>query len=157
MKDLFGRKNWIILILFGLVGQLAWSVENMYFNLFVFETIAPNLDAVTLMVQLSGIVATAVTLLAGTLSDKLGNRRSFISIGYIVWGFTVILFAFLKLAEHYIARRHDIVHVHRERYVSIGIQRSDSTIQQPLVACREFAGERFTVSDLAQVFGSFLQ
>ncbi len=96
MKDLFGRKNWIILILFGLVGQLAWSVENMYFNLFVFETIAPNLDAVTLMVQLSGIVATAVTLLAGTLSDKLGNRRSFISIGYIVWGFTVILFAFLK-------------------------------------------------------------
>ena len=96
MKDLFGRKNWIILILFGLVGQLAWSVENIYFNLFVFETIAPNLDAVTLMVQLSGIVATAVTLLAGTLSDKLGNRRSFISIGYIVWGFTVILFAFLK-------------------------------------------------------------
>ena len=96
MNDLFGRKNWIILILFGLVGQLAWSVENMYFNLFVFETIAPNLDAVTLMVQLSGIVATAVTLLAGTLSDKLGNRRSFISIGYIVWGFTVILFAFLK-------------------------------------------------------------
>ena len=96
MNDLFGRKNWIILILFGLVGQLAWSVENMYFNLFVFETIAPNLDAVTLMVQLSGIVATAVTLLAGTLSDKLGNRRSFISIGYIAWGFTVILFAFLK-------------------------------------------------------------
>ena len=96
MNDLFGRKNWIILILFGLVGQLAWSVENMYFNLFVFETIAPDLDAVTLMVQLSGIVATAVTLLAGTLSDKLGNRRSFISIGYIVWGFTVILFAFLK-------------------------------------------------------------
>lgn len=96
MNDLFGRKNWIILILFGLVGQLAWSVENMYFNLFVFETIAPDLDAVTLMVQLSGIVATVVTLLAGTLSDKLGNRRSFISVGYIIWGFTVILFAFLK-------------------------------------------------------------
>lgn len=96
MKDLFGRKNWIILILFGLVGQLAWSVENMYFNLFVFETIAPDLDAVTLMVQLSGIVATVATLLAGTLSDKLGNRRSFISIGYIIWGFTVILFGFLK-------------------------------------------------------------
>ena len=96
MKHPFGRKNWIILILFGLVGQLAWSVENMYFNLFVFETIAPNLDAVTLMVQLSGIVATVATLLAGTLSDKLGNRRGFISIGYIIWGFTVILFGFLK-------------------------------------------------------------
>ena len=37
MKDLFGRKNWIILILFGLVGQLAWSVENMYFNVFLYN------------------------------------------------------------------------------------------------------------------------
>ncbi|MBQ2015509.1 MAG: hypothetical protein II207_00735, partial [Clostridia bacterium] len=41
--------------------------------------------------------------------------------------------------------------------ISIGIKRSDSTIQQPLVACSEVAGESFTVSDLAQVFGCFLQ
>ena len=57
-KQEFGKQNWFILILFGLIGQIAWSVENMYFNLFVFETISPNLDAVTLMVQLSGIAAT---------------------------------------------------------------------------------------------------
>ena len=78
-KREFGRQNWFILILFGLIGQIAWSVENMYFNLFVFETISPNLDAVTLMVQLSGIAATVTTLVAGTLSDKTGNRRKFIS------------------------------------------------------------------------------
>ena len=47
-----------MLVLFGLVGQIAWSVKNMYFNLFVFETVAPSLSTVTLMVQLSGIVAT---------------------------------------------------------------------------------------------------
>ena len=69
----FGRKKWLILILFGLVGQIAWAVENMYFNLFVFDTVAPDLHAITLMVQLSGITATVTTLLAGTLSDKLGN------------------------------------------------------------------------------------
>ena len=92
----FSKKNWWILIVFGLIGQIAWSVENMYFNLFVFETISPNLDAVTLMVQLSGIVATLVTLFAGTLSDKLGNRRKFISYGYIIWGFTVALFGFIS-------------------------------------------------------------
>ena len=80
-NNTFGKRNWYMLILFGLLGQIAWSVENMYFNLFVFDTIAPDLDAVTLMVQLSGITATLATLLAGTLSDKLGNRRSFISIG----------------------------------------------------------------------------
>ena len=91
----FSKQNWMVLLIFGLIGQLAWSVENMYFNTFVYYTIAPDLDAITLMVQLSGIVATAVTLLAGTLSDQLGTRRKFISYGYIVWGLTVGVFGFL--------------------------------------------------------------
>ena len=95
-KETFTKRNWLVLLLFGLVGQIAWSVENMYFNLFVFETIAPDLNTVTLMVQLSGVAATVVTLLAGTLSDKLGNRRSFISYGYIIWGITVGLFGMLS-------------------------------------------------------------
>jgi MFS family permease len=68
----------------------------MFFNMFVFFDIAPSLDTVTLMVQLSGVAATAVTLVAGTLSDKIGNRRSFISIGYIIWGVTVALFGCLS-------------------------------------------------------------
>lgn len=91
----FGRQNWWILVLFGLIGQIAWSVENMYFNLFVYEEIDKNLDAVTLMVQLSGIAATVTTLIAGTLSDKTGNRRSFISYGYLIWGITVGVFGFI--------------------------------------------------------------
>ena len=95
-KHAFGKQNWFILILFGLIGQIAWSVENMYFNLFVFDTIAPNLDAITLMVQLSGIAATVTTLIAGTLSDKVGNRRRFISYGYVIWGITVALFGFIS-------------------------------------------------------------
>ena len=82
--------------MFGLIGQIAWSVENMYFNLFVFETISPSLDAITLMVQLSGITATVTTLVAGTFSDKTGNRRRFISYGYLIWGVTVALFGLLS-------------------------------------------------------------
>ena len=96
MEAKFSRKNWTVLLIFGLIGQIAWAVENMYFNVFVFDTITKNLDYITLMVQLSGIAATFVTLIAGTLSDKLGNRRSFISIGYIIWGITVILFGFIS-------------------------------------------------------------
>lgn len=95
-KTTFGKRNWWILLVFGLIGQIAWSVENMYFNLFVFETIAPNLDAVTLMVQLSGVTATLTTLVAGTLSDKMGNRKGFISYGYLIWGVTVALFGLLS-------------------------------------------------------------
>ena len=98
MSDLsrFSKRSWLILILFGLLGQIAWSVENMYFNVFVFEKISENLDAITLMVQLSGVTATVVTLIAGVLSDKLGDRRRFISIGYIIWGVTVALFGFIS-------------------------------------------------------------
>ncbi len=95
-NKVFGKKNWRILLLFGLVGQIAWSVENMYFNLFVFETVAPDLGTVTLMVQLSGVAATLTTLVAGTLSDKVGNRRTFISWGYIIWGVTVALFGMIS-------------------------------------------------------------
>ncbi len=93
----FTRRHWLILVLFGLVGQIAWSVENMYFNLFLFDTVSPDLDAVTLMVQLSGIVATLTTLVAGTLSDRAGNRRSFLSVGYLIWGITVGLFGFFEV------------------------------------------------------------
>ena len=92
----FSRRSWLILILFGLLGQIAWSVENMYFNVFVFDTISESLDAITLMVQLSGVTATVVTLIAGVLSDKIGDRRRFISYGYIIWGITVILFGFIS-------------------------------------------------------------
>ncbi len=95
VKD-FSRRHWLILLLFGAIGQIAWSVENMYFNLFVFDTIAPDLEAITLMVQLSGVTATVVTLVAGTLSDKAGMRRKFISIGYLIWGITVALFGFIS-------------------------------------------------------------
>ena len=94
----FTKNMWTVLLLFGLIGQLAWAVENMYFNLFVFYTIAPDLDTVTLMVQLSGIMATLTTLIAGTLCDKTGNRRSFISWGYVIWGITVILFGSISPA-----------------------------------------------------------
>ena len=92
----FSRKSWLLLLLFGTVGQIAWSVENMFFNLFVFETVSPDLDTITLMVQLSGVAATLTTLVAGVLSDKVGNRRSFISWGYAIWGVTVALFGCLS-------------------------------------------------------------
>ncbi len=96
MEKTFNKNKWCVLLVFGLIGQIAWTVENMYFNLFVFDNIEPNLNAITLMVQLSGVCATLVTLIAGTLSDKIGNRRSFISIGYIIWGVTVSLFGFIS-------------------------------------------------------------
>ncbi len=31
-----------MLVVLGFVGQLAWTVENMYLNVFVYDTISGN-------------------------------------------------------------------------------------------------------------------
>ncbi|TGM34847.1 MFS transporter [Leptospira biflexa] len=95
-KHSLSGRLWFVLILFGLVGQIAWSVENIYFNLFIYNTISKSTSSVTLMVQLSGIVATFTTLIAGIVSDKLGNRKYFISLGYLFWGLLTLSFAFVS-------------------------------------------------------------
>lgn len=95
-----GGKIWFNGILFGLVGQIAWMVENMYFATFaqnIFEDTSKygNLYyiATTLMVIFSAITATVTTIFAGGLCDKSGKRKPFISIGYILWGLTIIMFS----------------------------------------------------------------
>ena len=44
------------------------------------------------MVVFSAITATVTTIFAGGLCDRTGKRKPFISIGYIVWGLTIIMF-----------------------------------------------------------------
>lgn len=86
------------LILFGLIGQIAWNVENMYFNTFLYNSIYKGasqaaidssinvIDAVSKMVAYSAITAMLTTLIMGALSDRKGSRNKFISVGYIIWG-----------------------------------------------------------------------
>ena len=90
-------RMWIAILLIGFIGQLAWTIENMYFNVFVYNTITTNVEVIARMVALSAITATVTTLLMGSLSDKVGKRKAFICVGYIIWGFTLLAFAFLKL------------------------------------------------------------
>ena len=33
---------WFNIILFGLMGQIAWNIENMYFNTFLYNNIYSN-------------------------------------------------------------------------------------------------------------------
>ena len=41
MKKLSPRV-WLTLILVGLVGQFAWTIENMYFNVYLYNTISTD-------------------------------------------------------------------------------------------------------------------
>ncbi len=88
-------KKWIILVLFGFIGQVAWTIENMYLNLYIYRTVTYDPNAIAWMVALSAAVATIATILMGALSDKLGKRKIFMSGGYILWGLSIIAFAFI--------------------------------------------------------------
>lgn len=86
------RKFYFSLVLFSLLGQIAWVVENMYFNVFISQEFGASQFYVALMVSLSAVVATLTTLLVGAFSDKVGKRKIFIWLGYIVWGLTISAF-----------------------------------------------------------------
>lgn len=90
------KRTWFNIILFGFIGQLAWNVENMYFNTFLFNKIGGTTDDINVMVAASAVSAVLTTFIMGALSDKLGKRKVFMSAGYILWGFTVMSFAFIS-------------------------------------------------------------
>ena len=56
------RKQWLSLIFIGLTGQLAWMIENMYLNLFMYQTASTDPHYIALMVSASAVVATLTTL-----------------------------------------------------------------------------------------------
>lgn len=94
---------WIAVILLAFSGQLAWGVENQYFNTFVYDNITPDPRPISWMVAASAITATLTTILMGALSDRTrsrwGKRRPFILIGYLGWGIFTAAFpsaAFLR-------------------------------------------------------------
>ena len=83
-------KFWIALVIFSLVGQVAWVMENMYFNVFIYQQFHASADAISNMVAASAVAATVTTLLIGALSDKLGKRKIFICGGYLLWVASVV-------------------------------------------------------------------
>ncbi len=85
-------KTWILVWVLGLAGQLCWSVENQWFNTFVYDKITPNPWVVSWMVAVSAVVTTFSTFIFGTWSDRLGKRKPFVFIGYVMWGVFTILF-----------------------------------------------------------------
>lgn len=92
-----GKRTWASLILVGLVGQFAWTIENMYFNVYLYNTISTDPDAIALMVAASAVAATLTTLFVGALSDRLAKRKLFICLGYILWGLTTLSFGFVSV------------------------------------------------------------
>ena len=92
-----GKRKWATIVLVGLVGQFAWTIENMYFNVYLYNTISTDPDYIAAMVGWSAAAATLTALLMGALSDRVGKRRLFIAGGYILWGASTAAFGLVTV------------------------------------------------------------
>ena len=96
MKEPKRTRFFLALVIFSLTGQIAWVVENMYFNVFIYKMFNASAAEISAMVSASAVAATVTTLLIGALSDKLGKRKIFICGGYILWGISILSFALIR-------------------------------------------------------------
>ncbi|CAM3504566.1 MFS transporter [Isoptericola cucumis] len=97
-RDALGARAWVTVVVVGLVGQLAWTVENMYLNVFVYDTISTDPNVLAGLVAASAVAATAATFLVGAWSDRVARRRPFIAVGYVLWGATTAAFGLVSPA-----------------------------------------------------------
>ena len=95
-KTKMSPKFWAALTIFSLIGQVAWVVENMYFNVFIYKMFNASASEISLMVGASSVAATVTTLLIGAFSDKLGKRKLFICSGYMLWGVSIWCFSLIR-------------------------------------------------------------
>lgn len=110
MENKLTKRTWLNIIVFSFMGGIAWNLENMYFNTFLFDSVYDGVSkakleqwgvmapttAISRMVALSAITAVVTTFIMGTLSEKMKKRKVFISVGYIVWGVITASFGFIS-------------------------------------------------------------
>lgn len=93
-------RQWLVIFVAGLAGQLCWHIENQWYTTFVYAKIAPDPDIISAMVIASAITSTLATVFFGTLGDRKGKRKPLMVGGYIIWGVTVILFGLTEFISH---------------------------------------------------------
>ena len=96
MKTKLSPRFWIALTMFSLIGQIAWVVENMYLNVFIYKMFHASAANISAMVAASAVAATLTTVFVGALSDKIGKRKLFMCGGYILWGISILGFILMK-------------------------------------------------------------
>lgn len=90
------KSTMALLLVLSLARELAWAVENQYFNTFLYNVISPDPKAVSALVSITAVVSTLTAIFMGTLSDrtrtKWGKRKPFIVFGFIGWGIFTAVF-----------------------------------------------------------------
>jgi MFS family permease len=101
-KNRLGGGNWTAVVMLAFSGQLAWAVENQFFNTFLYDKITPDPRPISWMVSITAVIALLTTILMGTLSDgarggRWGKRRPLMLIGYLFWGIFTAMYPMAAL------------------------------------------------------------
>ena len=75
-KKKLGGRILFNIILFGFIGQVAWAVENVYFNTFLFNYIGGTADDIAKMVAASAIAAVVTTFIMGLSATSSTAAKS---------------------------------------------------------------------------------
>lgn len=86
-KQGYTAELWIVVAL-AVLGQIAWGLENAWFNTFTFDEITTNTAPIAAMNAASALTATVTTFIMGARSDRAGKRKPYIRWGYVIWGLT---------------------------------------------------------------------
>ena len=95
VRTRLGARVWSSFVVLGLAGQLAWTVENMYLNVFVYDTITDSPIVIAALVAASAAAATLATVVVGAWSDRTGRRRGIVALGYVLWGISTAAFGWV--------------------------------------------------------------
>ncbi len=79
------KRNILALFFISFGGNIAWAIENQYYNVYLFNALGATQFQVGLMVAVTAVVSTFTTIIMGSLQDIRGKRRSFIITAFILW------------------------------------------------------------------------
>ncbi|MBD3254129.1 MAG: MFS transporter [Candidatus Lokiarchaeota archaeon] len=91
------RRTAFTIYLISLAGNIAWAVENQFYNVYLYNEIAPVPLYVSLMVAITAVMSTVTAIVMGAVSDVKGKRRFYMIFGFIFWTFTTAMFPFAAL------------------------------------------------------------
>ncbi len=89
-----GKRTAFTILVISLAGNIAWAVENQFYNVFMYNEIAPVPMYVSLMVAITAVMSTVTAIVMGAYSDVKGKRRFFMIFGFLFWSFTTAIFPF---------------------------------------------------------------
>lgn len=98
LTDFKNTTTWIAMVLIALVATMGSTMENTWYNTYVYNNVTPNTQAVAWMVSVSAVTAALGAIVFGAVSDRShsrwGRRKPFILFGLLTAGVLTIVFSF---------------------------------------------------------------